>query len=263
MISIEGLKGSQDYVFKYYCVDQTGRSSGGKISYITTPASNYSLTKVTLSFEDALTYQQTNSIACAISEQLTVPYYQTITSTATNCINQTEVYHALSDTLTDQLSSSLHQYFFYVDSQQVASSAIVSTLYDHLGHNTVFLTEQVPYYKAMRVDRLQNNYEPQIYSSSLSIKRTSFTLTIEVGLANTYLIAAVMSEHFDSATMSMPTHYLMKQGFFSSGNKFDQVQSVFGRNSISAEFVNLTGGHNYSVFYFSTVDNSALNSRHS
>lgn len=66
-ITAYGLEGGQDYVFKYYCVDQTGTSSGGKISLITTLASNYSLMKISLSFANKLNYQQINSLSCSIS----------------------------------------------------------------------------------------------------------------------------------------------------------------------------------------------------
>lgn len=62
----------------------------------------------------------------------------------------------------------------------------------------------------MRVDSLYNDYEPTIYSMSLAIKRTEFTITVDVGLANTYLIAAIMGSHFNPVTQSLPTHYLMK-----------------------------------------------------
>lgn len=53
---INDLKGGLDYVFKYFCVDQTGTASGGKITHLTTPPSNYSLIKVTVGFEGQLTY---------------------------------------------------------------------------------------------------------------------------------------------------------------------------------------------------------------
>lgn len=62
----------------------------------------------------------------------------------------------------------------------------------------------------MRVDSLLNLYEPVINSISLSIKKTQFTISVNVGLANTYLIAAIMNTHFNPVTMSKPTHYLMK-----------------------------------------------------
>ena len=61
-------------MYKYYCVDQTGTTSGGKITHLSTPASNYSLVKVTVGFEDRLSYLQTDMLACAISESIVVPY---------------------------------------------------------------------------------------------------------------------------------------------------------------------------------------------
>lgn len=86
-----------------------------------------------------------------------------------------------------------------------------------------------PYYLSMRADPLYNNYEPTIFAMSLSIRRTEFSITVDVGLANTYLIAAIMDQHFNPVTMSLPTHYLMKEGYFSLGTKFDQIFSIYGR----------------------------------
>lgn len=59
-ITVGGLEGGLDYVFKYYCVDQTGKASGGKITLFTTLASNFSLMKITLGFSSVLTFFQVN-----------------------------------------------------------------------------------------------------------------------------------------------------------------------------------------------------------
>ena len=45
---IDELISGSSYVFKYFCVDQTGKSSGGKITLFDTPASDYSLAKIIL-----------------------------------------------------------------------------------------------------------------------------------------------------------------------------------------------------------------------
>ena len=45
-------------------------------------------------------------------------------------------------------------------------------------------------------------------------------ITIDVGVANSYLVLAYMESIFDPQTMSLPTHYLMKQGIFSSISRF-------------------------------------------
>ena len=63
--------------------------------------------------------------------------------------------------------------------------------------------------------------------------------------------------------MSVPEQYMMKEGFFSAGTRFDQIVSVYGRGTIWATFEGLESGAEYSVFYFVSVDNSALNSRSS
>jgi hypothetical protein len=59
-LTVDGLEGGLDYVFKYFCVDQTGTASGGKISRITTLPSNYSLMKITLYFPTKISYFQIN-----------------------------------------------------------------------------------------------------------------------------------------------------------------------------------------------------------
>lgn len=80
-------------MFKYFCVDQTGKASGGKITRFNSLQSNNSLMKVTLGFSNQLTFWQVNEIGCSISEQLTIPYNETISSVHSNCINNTEIYH--------------------------------------------------------------------------------------------------------------------------------------------------------------------------
>jgi hypothetical protein len=88
-IVINTLQGSSSYLFKYFCVDQTGTASGGKIIQIYTPPSNYSLVKVGLGFYYNLTFSQVNAISCAISEQLVITYGEAMSSVHSNCINNT------------------------------------------------------------------------------------------------------------------------------------------------------------------------------
>lgn len=88
-------------------------------------------------------------------------------------------------------------------------------------------------------------------------------LNVKVGLQNMYLIAALMNKVFDPSTMSLPTDHLMKLGYFSIGSKFNQIFSIYGRDVLTATFTSLTPGQSYTVFYFVTVDNPALNSRSS
>lgn len=49
-----------------------------------------------------------------------------------------------------------------------------------------------------------------------------------------------MDGHFNPVTQSLPTHYLMKEGFFSAGTKFDQIFSIYGRESLSITFKGLS-----------------------
>lgn len=86
---INSLYGGFQYVYKYFCVDQTGTASGGKILLINTLASNYSLVKVSLGYLSLLTFSQVNSIACALSEQLTITYSESMSSLHSNCFNNT------------------------------------------------------------------------------------------------------------------------------------------------------------------------------
>ena len=72
-----------------------------------------------------------------------------------------------------------------------------------------------------------------------------------------------MGQHFDPETMALPPFYLIKQGFFSQGTKFDQVFMKYGRQNISVTFNSLSSNSEYAVFYFVTVDNPSLSSRHS
>jgi hypothetical protein len=62
----------------------------------------------------------------------------------------------------------------------------------------------------------------------MNIQRNSFTISVDVGLANTYLITAIMDRHFNPSTMSLPTTYLMKLGYFSLIDQFDQIYSIYG-----------------------------------
>ena len=59
-VNIEGLQGGLHYIYKYFCVDQTGTASGGKIVDLHTPSSNYSLVKISIAYASPLTYDQTN-----------------------------------------------------------------------------------------------------------------------------------------------------------------------------------------------------------
>lgn len=88
-------------MFKYYCVDQTGTASGGKITEFVTPLSEYSLVKLTLTFLTKLTYQQVNMVSCAIPELLLVPYSESISSMHSNCIANTEIFAKHADLVYD------------------------------------------------------------------------------------------------------------------------------------------------------------------
>jgi len=59
--------------------------------------------------------------------------------------------------------------------------------------------------------------------------------TIDVGVANSYLIAAYMEFNFDPITMTIPPHYLIKQGNFSAATQFNQVFMKYGSNNISID----------------------------
>lgn len=94
----------------------------------------------------------------------------------------------------------------------------------------------IPYYSSLRIDSLKNAYEPSILSFNLDTSLESFTLTIDVGYINVYLIAGYMGKHFDSSTMSLPTHYLMKKGYFSEKTRFTEIYSIYGHENLTVTF---------------------------
>lgn len=61
--------------------------------------------------------------------------------------------------------------------------------------------------------------------------------------------------------MSLPSTYLIKQGNFSTSTQFNQVYMLYGQRNITVNISQLTQYQNYSIFYYATVDNPALNSR--
>lgn len=63
-------------------------------------------------------------------------------------------------------------------------------------------------------------------------------------------------------TMTLPPHYLIKLGNFSSVSKFSQVYMRYGSNNISINITSLQPYTNYSIFYFVTVDDPAINSKY-
>jgi hypothetical protein len=59
-VIINTLQGGLDYLFKYFCVDQTGTASGGKVIQFSTPTSSSSLMKVGLDYKAALSFEEVN-----------------------------------------------------------------------------------------------------------------------------------------------------------------------------------------------------------
>jgi len=108
---------------------------------------------------------------------------------------------------------------------------------------------------------LTNNYSPAILSSNVSTTTDSISLTADVGVTNSYLVLAYINKTFDINTMSLPTTYMIKQGNFSVDTQFNQVFMLYGHNAITLNISQLAQYQNYSIFYYATVDNPALNSR--
>ena len=71
---------------------------------------------------------------------------------------------------------------------------------------------------------------------------------------------AYINQTFDSSTMALPTASMIKEGKLTSVTDFDKVFMRFGSNNITINITALTH-QNYSIFYFVTVDNSALNAK--
>lgn len=57
---IDTLSGGNNYIFKYFCVNQLGFSSGGQLLNFTTAVTNYVLNKVQLQYSYTLTIGQAN-----------------------------------------------------------------------------------------------------------------------------------------------------------------------------------------------------------
>ena len=108
---------------------------------------------------------------------------------------------------------------------------------------------------------LSNNYEPAIISSSAKSTTDSITFTADVGVTNAYLVLAYLTQPFNITSMSLPTTYLIKQGSFSTDVRFNQVYMAYGRNNITVSITQLSEYQNYSLFYYATVDDPALNAR--
>ena len=143
---IDALSGGKSYIFKYFCVNQLGFSSGGQLINFTTAATSYGLNKVELQYSFALTIGQANQIACSIAEVLLTPYSTVTTSTFSNCINASLTYFStLNTTYYDLLQNNTYSYMFYVDSKTVTSSSIRSILPSFLGNHTHYINTTLPY----------------------------------------------------------------------------------------------------------------------
>ena len=88
-------------------------------------------------------------------------------------------------------------YYFYLQYlTQITTAQVVSSLSTSFTANPAFVSAGLPLYSAIRVDSINNNYQPLVQSANVSVSNTYFNLSVEVGLVNSYLIAAVMSTHF-------------------------------------------------------------------
>lgn len=106
-----------------------------------------------------------------------------------------------------------------------------------------------------------NAYDPLVVNSSFSVGSSVVSCTVNVGVVSSYLVLAYMSQAFDPLTMTIPPQYLIKEGNFSAVSQFNQVYMKYGSNNITINITGLSQYSNYSIFYFVTVDNPALNSK--
>ncbi len=124
-ILIADLKGSRNYIFKYFCVNLLGFASGGQIINYTTSYSIYGLNKIRLEFDNQLTIYQANQISCYISQVLLTPYKTVTTSSFSNCLNVSYVYYPTDHTkYNDELSGGKFVYYFYIQSETINSTFI-------------------------------------------------------------------------------------------------------------------------------------------
>lgn len=91
---------------------------------------------------------------------------------------------------------------------------------------------------------------------------SSLTITVDVGVAEGYLVVGMLNYSADSANRGT-SGYLLKQGNYSSLTLFDKMQIKYGSGNLTLLIPELESSHNYSLYYMVTVDDSNLNCRHS
>ena len=88
-------------------------------------------------------------------------------------------------------------------------------------------------------------------------------MTFPIKNQQLYVVIGLLSSYFNATSMSLPTPYMIKSGKFSESVKFDKVFMNYTTNEITFNFQGLTSDTQYSIFYFITVDNPAINAKHS
>lgn len=88
-------------------------------------------------------------------------------------------------------------------------------------------------------------------------------MTFPISDQLSYVIVGLLSSYFDESSMSLPANYMIKQGKFSESVDFDRVFMNYTTNNITFAFDGLNADTQYSIFYFVTVDDPSINSKHS
>ncbi|KRW99768.1 hypothetical protein PPERSA_07845 [Pseudocohnilembus persalinus] len=122
-IEITNLKSESAYTLKYMCVNQLGKVSESVKTTFATPNNGAYLLKVTLYFDDILTYHQNNRIACALDESLDyLDQEKTMTEVSTYCGQQlySKSYNQDDNFIKDPVNN-LYMYYFYIQPNYTTS----------------------------------------------------------------------------------------------------------------------------------------------
>lgn len=88
----------------------------------------------------------------------------------------------------------------------------------------------------------------------------SIVLTASITNMNGFLIVGVYDQNFDSATMSVPTTTLIKQGKFTTADNLIAVKMIHTTQNYNTtfSFTGLTSDTLYTLFYFCTVEDPSI-----
>lgn len=111
---------------------------------------------------------------------------------------------------------------------------------------------------------MTNSYIPNLSGPpTYTATTSSISITFNVGSTNNYVVVGLINNYFNATSMAIPSNYMIKKGEFSMITNFNQVFMNYTSGSITINFSSLTANQNYSLFYFTTVDDAAINAQYS